>query len=312
MADPMPATGLIVEIAQRGFERGADTAFRLFHGRGRTHPGYEQVSVDRFGDCLHVSLHNGDSAFGRAIAADLFAALPVAGITLQLRDGRRTQTEVVHGDVPERIEVVERGIRYVVELRRNQNVGLFLDMARAREWLMANADGANLLNLFAFTCAFSVVAIAGGARQVVNNDMSRNALDWGSRNHALNGHDPGRVRMLPHNVFKSWWKIRQFGPYDIVVIDPPSRQRGSFVAEKQYGQVLKRLPELCAPGARVLACLNSPFLPFHFLEEQMMRWCPAARLVERLPAPADFADVSVDAALKIGLFRYGSGTPAGG
>ena len=92
-----------------------------------------------------------------------------------------------------------------------------------------------MLNLFAYTCAFSIAALAGGARQVVNNDMSRPSLDWGRENHQRNGQDLRSVSMLPHNLFKSWWKIRSLGPYGLIIIDPPTYQRGSFDAEKDYG-----------------------------------------------------------------------------
>jgi 23S rRNA (cytosine1962-C5)-methyltransferase len=110
--------------------------------------------------------------------------------------------------------------------------------------------------------------------------------------------------MLPHNVFKSWWKIRQLGPYDLVIIDPPTNQRGSFVAEKDYPAVLKRLPDLCAPGAEVIACLNSPFLNADHLPQLMARWCPECRFEELLPASPDFPDRFPDRGLKVCRFRF--------
>jgi 23S rRNA (cytosine1962-C5)-methyltransferase len=134
--------------------------------------------------------------------------------------------------------------------------------------------------------------------------MSRPALDWGRANHDLNGHDARCVSMLPHNLFKSWWKIRQLGPYELVIIDPPTNQRGSFVAEKQYGQVLKRLSELCTPGADIIACLNSPYLNTDFLSSQMARWCPQAQLIEDMPVSDDFPDRFPDRGLKVVRFRF--------
>jgi 23S rRNA (cytosine1962-C5)-methyltransferase len=177
-------------------------------------------------------------------------------------------------------------------------------MAPTRRWLRAVAENRRVLNLFSYTCAFSVAALAGGAKNVVNNDMSKPALDWGKKNHALNDHDLRRVSMLPHNLFKSWWKIREYGPYDIVIVDPPTNQRGSFNAEKQYGQVLKRLPEFAAPGAEIVACLNSPFLNTDFLPAQMARWCPRAALVETMPVSEDFPEQYPDRGLKIYRFSF--------
>ena len=280
-------------------------ARRLFHGRGHCFAGFEWLVVDRFGATLLIACFGGDVAVAEALAPLLAEQIEgISGVGVQHRQGRGTRTDVVLGSVPEQLIVEEAGLKFLVQPLRNQNVGLFLDMAPTRAWLVEHARGRRVLNLFSFTCAFSVAALAGGAESVVNNDMSRPALDWGRRNHELNDQDLRQVSMLPHNLFKSWWKIRQLGPYGVVVIDPPTNQRGSFTAEKQYGQVLKRLPDLCEPGAEIIACLNSPFLNSDFLSGQMSRWCPAARFQEAMPASADFPDRFPDRGLKIARFRY--------
>ncbi len=283
----------------------AATARRLFHGRGHCFPGLEDLTVDYFAGHLLVGCFSDDAQAARALAellADSFSDL--SGVGIQVRKGRQTQGEVVAGEIPDELEVKEAGLSYLVAPMRNQNVGLFLDMAPMRSWVRDHSEGKNVLNMFAYTCAFSVAAIAGGATQVVNNDMSRPALTWGERNHRCNQHDVRKVRMLPHNVFKSWWKIRQFGPYDLVIIDPPTNQRGSFNAEKHYHSLLKRLPELCAPGADVIACLNSPFLNTEFVPQLMARWAPDCRLLGALEVSADFPDQFPDRGLKISHFRY--------
>ena len=283
-----------------------DGARRLFHGRGHCFPGFEDLTIDRFAGNLLIGCFRGNPERARDIGRELAVTLEaVTGVAVQHRQGRKTQTDVVHGEVPEELTVRESGLAFLVQPLRNQNVGLFLDMAPTRQWIRNNSGNRRVLNLFSFTCAFSVAALAGGAAHVVNNDMSRPALDWGRRNHELNEQDLRQISMLPHNLFKSWWKIRQLGPFDLVVIDPPTNQRGSFNAEKQYGQLLKRLPEFCAPGADVIACLNSPFLSGDFLTGQMARRCPEARLVEFMPASEDFPDRFPERALKIARFHYG-------
>jgi 23S rRNA (cytosine1962-C5)-methyltransferase len=301
----VPDPGDVIEqcVARHSAQHG--DACRLFHGRGHSYPGFEDLTVDWFPPYVVIGSFGADTALAGQVGAQLPEHLPgLNGVCVQARRGRATIAEVVWGEVPDEIVVSEAGIQFVVQPKRNQNVGLFLDMAPARTWLRSGSEGTNVLNLFAYTCAFSVAAMAGGAAQVVNNDMSRNALDWGRRNHELNDHDMRCVRMLPHNVFKSWWRIRKLGPYERIIIDPPSNQRGSFVAEKQYGQLLKRLPDFAAPGAQVLACLNSPFLPPHFLEEQMARWCPKCQLIDWLPPSADFPDRFPERGLKVAVFRY--------
>ncbi len=295
---------VVVDRCVERYRMDSANAARLFHGRGHFYPGYEDITVDLFPPCLVIGSF-GEDGEGVDLLADLLSTrLNVEGVCVQERQGRRTDTRVVNGTVPDRLLVREGELRFYVHPTRNQNVGLFLDMAPARRWVHERANGQRVLNLFAYTCAFSVAAIAGGARSVVNNDMSRSALDWGAENHLANKHDLRIVSMLPYNLFRSWRKVRQLGPYDLVVIDPPTNQRGSFVAEKQYGQIMKRLPEFTEPGGYVIACLNSPFLNTDFLPSQMARWCPQCTWLDYLPASDDFPDSYPDRALKVGLFRF--------
>ena len=160
-----------------------------------------------------------------------------------------------------------------------------------------------MLNLFAYTCGFSVAAIAGGAEDVVNLDMSRAALARGRDNHRLNGHDLGRVGFLGHELFKSWGKVRKSGPYDLIIIDPPSFQKGSFALTQDYAKILRRLPELLAEGGTVLACVNDPGIGAEFLIEGMAEQAPGLTFVERLENPPEFPEVVEGGGLKALVFR---------
>ena len=158
-----------------------------------------------------------------------------------------------------------------------------------------------VLNLFSYTCAFSVAAMKGGADEVVNIDMSKGALSIGRQNHQLNGIEGG-VRLLGHDIFKSWGKLRKLGPYDLIIADPPSHQKGSFVATKDYARLLRKMPELVAEGGDVLLCLNAPELPRAFLMEQVAEECPELNFVGQLDNPEAFKDLDPDRALKV--FHY--------
>ena len=124
------------------------------------------------------------------------------------------------------------------------------------------------------------------------------ALAIGKRNHLENGITAG-ASFLPHDIFCSWGKITRGGPYDLVVFDPPSYQKGSFVAEKDYARLIRRLPDLLAPGGHALLCLNSPKLGVAFLQDQVQALAPGLRFVGRLANPPAFADVSSERALKV-------------
>ena len=278
----------------------ADGPRRLLHGRGGCYEGFHDVNFDWYPPYVVVS------AFSEGPYAEVIAGLAdhrdVAGIVVQTRRGRATTAEVVAGEVPQSLVCREAGLDFKIQPHRNQNIGLFLDMSGVRQWVREHASGARVLNLFAYTCAFSVYAIDGGAAQVVNNDMSRPALDWGQDNHRLNDHDMRCVSMVPHNLFKSWWKLRQLGPYDLVIVDPPTRQRGSFVAEKDYGQVMKRLEGLLAPGGRAIVCLNSPFMGFDFIEHQMTARAGGLKFDRWLAAAPEFEEANPQAGLKVGVY----------
>jgi len=162
--------------------------------------------------------------------------------------------------------------------------------------------GAKVLNLFAYTCAFSVVALQAGAAEVVNVDMASGALATGRMNHELNGVKAG-AKFLAHDIFNSWGKLTRGGPYDLVVCDPPSFQKGSFVATKDYARLAKRLPALLAPGGQALLCLNAPELDLAFLRDTVAEHAPELAFVEQVANPVAFADVSDDRALKVVVFR---------
>ena len=284
----------------------APEATRLFHGRGQCYPGVEWLTVDYFSPVLWIVLYRQPpEAFWGEFCHQLKARFDgvVDAALVQHRYLRGNDCEPLWGDVPDEMYAVENDLRFELSLGGQQNIGYFMDMQPARCWLAERAEGARLLNLFSYTCAFSVAAHAARADGVVNIDMSKAALRRGKRNHELNGVEEGDTIYLGHDIFRSWGRLRREGPFDIVICDPPSRQPGSFDAAKDYARLARKLPELCREGGDILACLNSPLMPEQFLREVMAAECPSARLVARLPGRADFPDKSADGALKVLHYR---------
>jgi 23S rRNA (cytosine1962-C5)-methyltransferase len=206
------------------------------------------------------------------------------------------------GEVPSPHIVMEYGNKYAVQIAQGRNHGLFLDMAKGREWIQDHARNKHVLNLFAYSCAFSVAALMGGASEVINMDMANGPLKMGQRNHELNGVSSD-ARFFRHDIFKSWGKIKKLGPYDIIVSDPPSYQKGSFVAKKDYQKVIRRLPSLLVPGGYALLCLNAPELDTDFLKEQVAESAPDLVFVERLENPESFPVAFPERALKVLLYQ---------
>ena len=296
-------------------------ACRIFHGRGGLHAGCEQWALDAYPPVFVLTsfapVDEGQlAAIGDALGArwaQLAPGQPLAWVFQHrgeaLRLEGRSDTRLMAGSVPDPHVVHEGGARFRVHVQRGQNHGLFLDMAEGRRWVREYAAafrareqrGARVLNLFAYTCAFSVAALQGGAAQVVNVDMGRGAIATGQQNHQLNG--LAGASFLAHDIFSSWGKITRGGPYDLVIADPPSYQKGSFVAAKDYARVVRRLPDLLAPGGHALLCLNAPELGAAFVLDLVRDLAPSLAFVERVANPAAFADVDADRALKVLVFK---------
>ena len=306
---------LLTTIATLALPGGAQ---RVFHGRGGLYPGCEHLALDFFAPVWVLTSF-------QPLAEDALAAIqsalalrwqqiapgqPLAWV-YQCRYEGHAETRLMAGSVPEPHVVTENGARFRVHVLKGQNHGLFLDMAEGRNWVRAHVAaqtrphsniGFRVLNLFAYTCAFSVVALQAGARHVINVDMSHGAMAIGQHNHQLNGIATG-ASFLPHDIFSTWGKIMRGGPYDLIVVDPPSYQKGSFVATKDYARLMRRLPDLLMPGGHALLCLNAPELGTAFLQDQMQALAPGLTWVQRIANPAAFADVSDERALKVLLYQ---------
>ena len=293
-------------------------AVRLFHGRGGRFPSEEHWTLDAFPPVLVLTsfkpVAEDDLAAVGALLQARWSALAAPGPltwAYQCRQqGGPSEIRLMAGVVPDPHIVTEGPARYRVHVLRGQNHGLFLDMAEGRRWVRElttdlrarEGEGARVLNLFAYTCAFSVAALQGGAAQVVNVDMARGALATGQQNHQLNGLTSGAT-FWPHDIFNTWGKIGRAGPYDLVIADPPSYQKGSFVATKDYPRLLRRLPDLLAPGGHALLCLNAPELSMAFLHGLVQEHAPGLQFIERVPGPPVFADVDEDRGLKVLAFQ---------
>ncbi len=292
-------------------------AQRIFHGRGGRFPGCEHLSLDIFPPVLVLTsfapLEGSDlQTIGDALQnrwQHLHPNVPMTWV-YQCRALGAAETRLVQGSLPDPHTVQEDGAQYFVHVMKGQNHGLFLDMAEGRRWVrqyiarQPDPGRCKVLNLFAYTCAFSVAALQAGASQVINIDMSKGALATGQHNHRLNQLAGGQF--WPHDIFSSWGKITRTGPYQLVIIDPPSYQKGSFVATKDYARLIKRLPDLLVPGGFALLCLNAPELPLAFLQDQMAEIAPELEFIEQVANPAVFADVSPDKALKVLAYRMPS------
>lgn len=277
---------------------------RLYHGRGFHFPESSHINIDWLSPTILIILYKEESRTWLNELSDVLLAkmaeigFAVQSVQVQYRCRDFAPTEVLWGEKMTDFVSLENSLQYKISLGTNQNYGIFLDMKNGRSWLRENSSGKSVLNLFSYTCAFSTAAIAGGAEKVVNLDMSKAALAVGRDNHRLNGHDLSKIKYLGHDLFKSWGKVKRLGPYDIVIADPPSLQKGSVNIKRDYPKIIRRLPELLNPGGQALLCLNSPDLDFAFLEEVIKVECPDARILQKIIPEEHFININPDRGLK--------------
>jgi 23S rRNA (cytosine1962-C5)-methyltransferase len=219
-----------------------DDAYRLLAGEGDGLPG---ITVDRYGRFAVLRTYAPSLAFGAGTAAGavLSSVVDAVGSLARLRgvvgDGDGVQRAggepaVLWGDAPPpQLTVNDGGRRMLVEFGAGQKTGLFLDQRENRRVVQGVAEGRRVLDLFAYTGAFSVAALAGGALSATSVDVSAGALAAAERNVALLGEDA-----IARHATRRADLMRDLGgvldeampqaaehPCDLVVLDPPSLAR---------------------------------------------------------------------------------------
>ena len=276
---------------------------RLFHGRGALYgEDWRFLTIDSIDTILSIAFYfpikeNKESELLDMIK-NYMQNTQHETLVLQRRYLDKSPTEILLGELNDDLYVIENGLKIKLNLKSNQNNGYFPDMKKGREYIQSICKDKKVLNLFSYTCAFSVSAISAGALQVINMDMAKNALNTGRENHRLNNLDTKKVKFHPHNILKSFSRIKKDGPFDIIIIDPPTLQKGSFEATIDYDKIIKRLDTFTSSNAVVMACLNSPDLDENFIIDIFTELAPQFKFVKRLENVEEFKSLNESRSLK--------------
>jgi len=210
-------------------------AYRVVNGAADGFPG---LTLDRFGDRFQVQ-YFGDELLRerRAIVDAVVETFNPACVVVKERLSRSGKSlenapmEVAYGSREDAAGTVREGnAKFHVDLLDTVNPGLFLDMRHVRleveERFRAMCNNVRFLNLFSYTCSFSVHARPGGAAIATNADISGKILDKGRENYALNGLDlrPGEF-FRGNAVEYVRWAQKKGLKFDGIVLDPPSFAR---------------------------------------------------------------------------------------
>ena len=156
--------------------------------------------------------------------------------------------------------VQEAGLKFKVNLSDYLDTGLFLDHRITRGMVRERAAGKTMLNLFAYTGAFTVYAAAGGATTTLTLDMSATYLDWAQENLRLTGLEGPQHRLLQTDV-TAWLKEAPEEKFDLIVLDPPTfsnskRMRHAFDIQADHPYLINRCLQRLTPGGTLFFSTN--------------------------------------------------------
>ena len=261
------------------FHTRALSAYRLFDGAG---DGIAGVSVDRYGPAALLNVYDdagwaeGDISSAADAIFDRLRSEGVASVYVKrfTKDRSRlggkapeestSPTPRAGVDQPERLTVEEYGTQFEVRPYDGFSTGLFLEHRDHRRAL-AGLGVKRALNLFAYTCAFSVPLAAGGAH-VTNVDVSARYLEWGRRNHSLNALDGADLKFVRMDAMAYLqYAARHAGQrFDLVILDPPTfgagnsrRKIKAWKAEADYPKLLTAAVKILTANGLIFAATNT-------------------------------------------------------
>jgi 23S rRNA (cytosine1962-C5)-methyltransferase len=246
-------------------------AYRLVHGEGDRLPS---LVVDRYGDYLVIqSLSQATERLKADTVQILVDLLSPQGILerndprVRLLEGLEQKVGLLHGEVPERVEVDEGGVRLEADLWKGQKTGLFLDQRENHLMTRSYARG-RVLDGFAYNGGFGLQA-AARASEVLAVDVSAEALARLGRNAALNGIT--NVKTREANVFDLLRDLDDRGErFETVILDPPAFAKSKDAVEKArrgYKEINLRALKVLAPGGCLITCSCSYHVHEADLEE---------------------------------------------
>ncbi len=259
--------------------------YRAVFGESDGLPG---LVVDRFGDYLvaQVTTAGMERELETLIGA-LQSVFDPKGILLRndsaIREleGLERYVKVAAGELPEQLEVVENGGRFVIDPRGGQKTGWFYDHRENRLRVARHAAGKRVLDLFSYTGAWGVQAAVAGAAEVTCVDSSQSALELAGENAERNGVE-AEFELIKGDVFDVLSHLRhEQRRFDIVVLDPPAfikRRKDHKKGVEAYRRLNQSAMQLLEPGGLLLSASCSHHLERETLVEVMMR---GARHIDR-------------------------------
>lgn len=244
-------------------ERDGLTGYRLIAAESDGLPG---ITIDKYQDFLVCQLLSAGAEFHKQTLVEaLLEVFPECNIyersdvAVRKKEGLKETMGILHGEEPPKSVVIEEnGVKISVDIVGGHKTGFYLDQRDSRLQSMKYVKDKEVLNCFSYTGGFGLYALKGGAKRVINADVSQPALDTAKFNAELNEFDISKKRavFLNADVFKLLREYRDQGTkFDVVIMDPPK-----FVSSKNnltsgangYKDINMLAMQILKPGGTLL------------------------------------------------------------
>ncbi len=276
---------------------GTDSA-RIVFSEADGVPG---LIADRYGDTIVCQLTTAGADAWRDVIADALAALPGVACVYERsdadvreREGLGPRVGLLRGNEPSPALVAHEGRwQFAVDVAGGHKTGFYLDQRDARAAVAAHAAGRSVLNVFAYTGAFSAIAAGSGATSVASIDSSGPAFDVARRNGELNGVDIGEL--MEADAFTALRGLRDRArSYDMILLDPPklaNTEQQLDKATRAYKDLNLLACKLLAPGGMLMTWSCSGAMTMDLFQKVVAGAALDAkrtvRIVGRLHQPSD-------------------------
>ncbi|MCR4621453.1 MAG: class I SAM-dependent rRNA methyltransferase [Clostridiales bacterium] len=219
--------------------------------------------VDKFADTLVVqSLSLGIEKWKDAIVEGLVETCSPSGIyersdvPVRRLEGMEQTTGLLYGEVHEKVEMLENGIKFLVDVIHGQKTGFFLDQKENRREVMRLCDGARVLDCFTHNGSFALHAAKAGAKSVLGVDISEEAVEVARENARINGLT--NAKFETHNCFDHLRELTDAREkFDVVILDPPAFTKTRSQVEsalRGYKEINLRGLKLVKNGGFLVSC----------------------------------------------------------
>ena len=226
--------------------------------------GLPAVIADKFGEvivlqilCLGMERFKGDIVDALAQELSPRGIYERNDVPVRELEGLSQQTGLLFGEVPDRVEMQENGVRFLVDVKEGQKTGFFLDQKENRAAIAPFVPGMRVLDCFTHTGSFALHAARYGAAEVTGVDISEHACACALENARLNGVED-RVRFECANAF-DFLRAHQTAKeqYDVVILDPPAFTKTRSAVEgalRGYKEINLRGMKLTRDGGFFVTC----------------------------------------------------------